>query len=260
MVCAAKQPRQAEVCPNQRGYSLFELIIVIIIVGILATITMRSLRGANETARVEETREELDQLAAAIAGDPALVSGGSRTDFGYIGDVGALPASLDALVQNPGYATWKGPYLRDDFVAASGATNTEFKRDAWGSPYTYTGGLTIGSAGGGSPLTRRIGNSLGDLLDNSVGVVITDLNRIPPGSTYRDSVQTLLTIPDGSGGYRMLIRSPGADGLVMFDSIPIGNHQLQLVYLPDNDTLQRQVAVEPGHDTHLSWQYPRSVW
>jgi len=229
-------------------------------VGILATVTMRSLRSVNETVQVEETREELDQLAQAIAGNPSLISGGSRTDYGYVGDIGALPSTLDALVQNPGFATWNGPYLRDDFSASSGAPNTEFKRDAWGNAYAYSGGVTITSGGGGNPLTRNIANSLSDLVNNSVSVVVTDLNDLPPGSVYRDSVRTILTVPDGSGGYRTTVKYPGTDGLVVFDSVPIGSHSLAMVYLPDTDTLRRKVTVDPGKTAHLTWQYYRSVW
>ena len=73
------------------GYSLFELLAVIIIVGIIASVSMRSMRGSVEVSRVEETKQEMDHLAWAICGNPALISGGVRTDFGYVGDVGALP-------------------------------------------------------------------------------------------------------------------------------------------------------------------------
>ncbi len=245
---------------RERGYSLFELIIVIVIVGILATITMRALRGANETARVERTRQALDRLAYAMTGDPSLVSGGARTDFGYVGDVGALPGSLDALAQDPGLATWKGPYLRDDFLSSGGAVNTTFKTDAWGRPLSYSGGLTITSPGGGSPLTRQVAHSTDELFNNAVSVVISDLSGKPPGTTYRDSVEAVLTVPNGTGGYQTTVKHPGSDGLVEFDGVPIGSHRLRLVYLPQADTLERRVAVEPGHDAHLAWQYYRSVW
>ena len=93
------------------GYSLIELLVVIIILGVIATVAVKSLTGVNDTVRIEETRQELSHLAWAIAGRPKLVSGGQRTDYGYVGDVGSLPVNLTALVQNPGsYSTWDGPY------------------------------------------------------------------------------------------------------------------------------------------------------
>ena len=70
-------------------------------------------------ARTETTIARMDMLARAIAGDPNLISGGVRSDFGYVGDVGALPSNLDQLVTNPGYSTWGGPYVRDEYSAGA---------------------------------------------------------------------------------------------------------------------------------------------
>ncbi|MCK4371866.1 MAG: prepilin-type N-terminal cleavage/methylation domain-containing protein, partial [candidate division Zixibacteria bacterium] len=105
---------------SETGYSLIELIIVIVIVAIIASVAVKSLKGTNEVVRTEETKAELEQLAYAVAGNPAVLSGGARTDYGYVGDVGALPPNLDALVTNPGgYGTWDGPYVRDDFYVTA---------------------------------------------------------------------------------------------------------------------------------------------
>ena len=132
-----------------RGYSIVELLVVIVIIGIITAVALRSLRTVNDTVRTEKTKKELDQLAYAVAGDPNLTSGGGRNDFGYVGDVGAMPPNLDALVSNPGaFATWQGPYLRDDYLPSSGSSNTEFKIDDWGTAYTYAAGNTISSTGG----------------------------------------------------------------------------------------------------------------
>jgi len=129
---------------SQKGYTLIEMVLVLVIIATIATVGLKSLTAVHQTSRFEETRQELDRLAAAIVGDPSFVSGGSRTDFGYVGDVGSLPPNLDALVTNPGgYATWDGPYLGDDF-STDGSSST-FKIDAWGAAYSYSGGVTVAS-------------------------------------------------------------------------------------------------------------------
>ena len=245
---------------SKTGYSLIELVVVIVIIGIITSIAVKSLRSANETVRTEQTKKELDQLAWAIAGDPQLVSGGMRTDFGYVGDVGSMPPNLDALVLSPGYATWDGPYLRDDFYPQDTSSETEFKIDAWGAAYAYTGGLTITSPGGGSPITREIAPSLDHLLRNRVSAVVTDLDNTPPGETYRDSITFLLTYPDGSGSMTTRTRYPAADGFVRFDSIPIGSHLMRVVYVPEHDTLTRRVSVEPGRDCHSTVSLYEDFW
>ncbi len=222
-----------------------ELLVVMIIVAILATVTLRSLRSSTEVARTEETRRELDRLAWAISGNPSLISGGSQTSFGYVGDIGSLPDSLGALVVNPGgYATWDGPYIGDEFTDGSG--DSEYRLDAWGQAYTYTGGITISSGGGGTSITRQIANTTNDLLYNSVVLTITDLDNTPPGADFADSLQLILSYPDGSGSTASITRSPGLDGFVQFDSIPIGRHQLRTIYIPDNDTSLSLVTVYPG--------------
>ncbi len=246
-------------CRQQRGYSLIEMVVVILILGVLTAVTMRSLRGANDAVRVEETRAELDRLAWAVAGNPELTSGGRRTDYGYVGDVGALPADLVALVTNPGLGTWRGPYVRDEFYAAGGGAEISYSLDAWGKPYTLAG-VDISSSGGGSSLTRRIANDADALLRNTVTVVVTDLAAMPPGAVYADSVELLLTIPNGLGSTTTMQANPRPNGTAEFDSIPIGSHLLALVYGPMADTLRRQVTVDPGQHVHLDLQYPAEVW
>jgi len=246
---------------TQTGYSLFELIIVIVIVAILATVAMKSLTSTNEVVRMEETRLELEQLAYAVAGDPTAISGGTRTDYGYLGDVGALPPDLDALVSNPGgLGTWNGPYLLDDFYAAAGGPASEFKIDAWGRPYVYSDGNSIISTGSGGNITRNIANSADDLLYNALTVTVVDLDNDPPGMTYRDSVRVVLVHPDGAGGYRSRSVYPDANGLLVFDSIPIGRQTLRTVYLPTNDTLTRLVNIDPDRDSYLQTQLSSDVW
>ena len=177
---------------SKSGYSLLELVIVIIIVAIIATVAMKSLSGTNEVVRFEETKLELQQLAWAIAGNQGLVSGGARSDFGYVGDVGALPVNLDALVTNPGgLGTWDGPYVHDDFYSTAGGVSSEFKSDAWGVAYQYSGGSNIVSNGSGSTITRNIANSTDDLLYNQLTITVVDIDNDSPGSVYKDSVRLI---------------------------------------------------------------------
>ena len=244
---------------SQAGYSLIELVLVLVIIGIIASIAFRSLGTVTETARVEETRSEMERLADAITGDPNSVSGGHRIDYGYLGDVGALPPNLDALVANPGgYATWNGPYIRDRF--SSGGADTYYKVDAWGAPYAYSGGLTITSNGGGSSLTRRLANSNAELLSNNVRGVILDIDGTPPGPLERDSVIVRLYHPDGTGGLRTRVINPGSDGFYQLDSVPVGSHELQVIYEPTDDTLTRRIDINPGADFYSEIHFYGNIW
>ena len=243
---------------SQHGHSLVEIVVVIIILGVISVIAVGSLRSSGETARVERTEQKLDRLAKAIAGDPALVSSGVRTDYGYVGDVGALPPNMDVLGSNSlGYATWQGPYIFDEI--SEGGTADDYQRDAWGVQITRAGTLLI-SGGSGSNLSRPIANSVDDLLYNRVSVVVTDLNGTPPGETYDDSLLIVLDHPNGGGGVSIRQINPAPDGMAEFDSIPIGLHRLRLVYVPDNDTLESRVAVNPGDHAYAEAHWWQDLW
>ena len=82
-------------CP--RGFTVVELVIVIVITGILMTVAMRAGVTISRTARVEETRQKLEAVEFAIAGNPALNNNGVRSDFGYVGDIGTLPDIMIVL-------------------------------------------------------------------------------------------------------------------------------------------------------------------
>ncbi len=243
---------------STNGYSLIELIVVIVIVGILAGVTMRSLRSANDTSRTEETKAELNRLAEAIVGTPDQSVGGVRTSYGYIGDNGSLPPNLSALLTNPGYSTWNGPYIHDQLSIGG---NDEFTRDAWGVAYVYnTATATITSTGGGTSISRKLAANPTDLTINRVTATVVDLKKHCPGATYRDSVKFVLSVPNGSGSLVNRIKYPSNDGYVQFDSIPIGLHELRTIYLPTGDTLTRRVNVEPGTGYHAEITLPRQVW
>lgn len=243
---------------SQQGYTLIELVLVLVIIGILTSIGLKSLTAVNQTSRIETTRLELDLLAEAIAGDPSLVAGGARSDFGYVGDVGALPPNLDALISNPGgYATWDGPYFGDKF--SIDGSSSSFKFDAWGVAYSYSG-AAISSTGNGFLMTRQLAHSIDALLYNNFSAVITDLDLTPPGPTYKDSVRLVLTIPDGIGGYANITRTPRSDGYLSIDSLPIGLHLLRTIYIPTADTLNRMIQVNPGQTAHCDVILAEDLW
>ena len=244
---------------NNSGYSLFELVVVMVILSILVTASMRSMQNSVDIAKTEETKEELQELASAIVGDPELISGGKRINYGYVGDIGALPSSLNDLVTDPGYATWDGPYIKDDFYASSGSSESEFLIDGWGQTYSYTG-IAISSTGGSTTITRELANNTNEILYNSASFNIVDLDFCPPGLIDKDSVQFNLIYPNGLGSYQTDSKFPSAGGFVKFDSIPIGQQTLSVIELKNNDTLTQNIHINPNSSIHTNIQVPTSLW
>lgn len=112
------------------GFTLVEILLVVVIIGILSGLIATRLSGKTEDARIARAK-------ADISGSLSLA-----LDL-FEQDVGRYPTTeegLSALVTNPGVEGWKRSYLRG-----------ELKNDPWDTPYVYTfegeGEYTLSSAG-----------------------------------------------------------------------------------------------------------------
>ncbi|HOP07441.1 MAG TPA: hypothetical protein PLF13_09135 [candidate division Zixibacteria bacterium] len=238
---------------SRAGFGLIELTVLIVVIGIMAAVALQSAQTSVDDSREVETREEMQALSYAIVGDPNLMSGGQRSDFGYVGDIGAFPPNLQALYSNPGaYTTWDGPYFPIKFQGDS----SNYRYDAWGAPYVYDGALTITSSGSGSNIVQSLGHSTTDFLYNEVTGTIADSSGSAPGTDFDDSVRIEVVIPNGSGHTTIKTAPVSAVGTFTLDSLPIGLHPVRAIYLPENDTLSRFVAVMPRNRGTLVFHFP----
>jgi len=237
---------------NHSGFGLIELTVLVIVLGILTAVTMQSMTAAVQDLRRVKTEREMEILARAIVGNPDETVQGIRSDFGYIGDIGAFPPSLQALYRNPGgLATWDGPYLPPGFVQDSVGLAT----DEWGRPYLYGGGTVITSTGSGQPITRRLADAAADYLLNSLSGTIRDANDSLPGAIYRDSVDVKISVPDGLGAILTKTYRPSAAGAFRLDSLPAGQHLMRIIYRPEVDTLLRYVTILPRHKSTSDFKF-----
>jgi general secretion pathway protein G len=98
---------------QKKGFTLIEIMLVVIILGILAAMVVPKLTGRSDEARRSVAKTDIQSnLALAI-------------DL-YEVDTGEYPTSLDDLLRAPSQASgWKGPYLKKKSL------------DPWSRDYIY---------------------------------------------------------------------------------------------------------------------------
>jgi len=101
---------------RQHGFTLVELLVVMVILGMLASLVLPNFFGQAEKARLKTTKVQISTLSSALDA--------------FALDVGRYPdrnEGLEALIKAPsGVPQWDGPYLKKDVP-----------KDAWGNPYEY---------------------------------------------------------------------------------------------------------------------------
>jgi general secretion pathway protein G len=100
---------------SQKGFTLVELIVVMVIIGMLAALVFPRLipkvgkgRQSAAKAQIELLGQALDQFRLDTGRYPSTSEG------------------LNALMVNPGIPNWDGPYLKK-----------AVPNDSWGKPYNY---------------------------------------------------------------------------------------------------------------------------
>lgn len=122
---------------NQKGFTLIEVAIVVVLLGILSVGAYVAYTSFVDQARIDTTTQEMLTLKRAIVGSAEVTSGGRFSQQGYLGDVGNVPPTLQNLVTNVAGAPawnsytrrgWNGPYIDG---------STDYLNDGWGNPYQY---------------------------------------------------------------------------------------------------------------------------
>ena len=145
---------------KQSGFTIVELLIVIVVIGILAGISIVAYSGIQRNAQVSSVRADLENLQKAM--------------LMYRVDVGTLPPGADFYSNTtmPPPSTWVN--IVNALKTGGYITTNGLERDPWGQYYWYDNNdCTIGQ-GGSSPL-RSVGpdGALSTSDDITVNIVTT---------------------------------------------------------------------------------------
>ncbi len=97
---------------KRKGFTLVELLVVIVILAMLSGIVAPKFFAQIEKARYDSCRSKMTPIESAI--DTFLLN------------TNTYPATLEDLVVDPGLAGWAGPYLKESQLY-----------DPWDRPYIY---------------------------------------------------------------------------------------------------------------------------
>jgi general secretion pathway protein G len=112
-------PQQRRPRSNQDGFTLIEIMVVILILGLLATIVVQSLRGATDKAKRVKAQADISEIKTGL-------------DRYYL-DSGSYPTTdqgLASLVSAPSGGRVPANY-------ESGGYLQSIPRDPWGNAYFY---------------------------------------------------------------------------------------------------------------------------
>ena len=112
--------------PRQRGMTLIEILVVLVLIGVVMGIVGSKFIGQGEEAKRKAAKIEINQI-------------GNTLDLFKL-EVGRYPTTsegLQALITAPSGATnWNGPYWK----------NATLPKDPWGNEYKYSSPSTHGGA------------------------------------------------------------------------------------------------------------------
>ena len=96
-----------------RGFTLVELLLVLVILALIAGLVLPGIIGKAEGAKIRAASSQISRLAMSV-------------ETFYL-DTGATPDRLEDLVEEPASVNgWNGPYVKNSLL-----------KDPWGEEYQY---------------------------------------------------------------------------------------------------------------------------
>ncbi|HHT9135443.1 MAG TPA: hypothetical protein ACFYD2_11115 [Candidatus Avalokitesvara rifleensis] len=230
---------------SENGFTPIDIVVILAVFGVLLGTMIPLNIQILQKKRELQTVDELDKLSTAVTGNPVIVLNEARTQFGYVGDMGNLPSSLEDLYKKgsqPSHsfntskkigAGWNGPYISPEIVEHLETLDA----DAFGNDYEYTTTAFTDSSTGAPALGRALSKGKDGTSGTSDDLSLTFFD-----SQVRSLVFGLIKddVGDGVGGVVVTMNYPSngvltstntttdGTGFYTFDNIPYGNRSVTL--------------------------------
>ena len=220
-----------------KAFSLVEIIIVLVIVGIFSSITYLSVVNIMERERIYQTQWELKLWKNFCIGNSETKIGVVRSDFGYFGRTG-----------------------RYDYTVAELKTVAKFSEDmlydSWGNAYEIVivdGDLVIRSPKFSEKLINNVATSFSG---NKLIGVITDksgssINTSDTGIYEIRAKNVYSSHPKYSSPYTT---NPNSDSAFEINNVYIGVYEVRCV-VAGVDTLYNYCGVAPGKNAFVTFVF-----
>jgi len=251
---------------NRKGFTLVEVIVILVVLSILAAMAVPVALRIFERTAEDTTREEMDNIKKALLGNPQKLQTSFRNDFGYLGDIGCLPSTagggLDRLLTQGSLlawtfdstkqagAGWKGPYI-------TGTPGEDFKKDQLGNDYVYT------PVAGACPLTATLASNGPDGLPSTADDITTNIVANDTTATIRGTVKNTsgtglaavpveLYYPSNGTLTTSTPATTDANGNYSFSSVPFGARAVKPN--PNLVLVAGSVQVQGGNNNDIQFQ------
>lgn len=249
--------RSGQAARRDSGFTLIEMVTALAVAGALAAMIGVVVSRALQSSREGQTQEQVRRIYNAVVGDP------TRGSFGYLGDMGRLPATLSELVTQGGQTAfhttshegtigygWRGPYLTSPF------TSTDLFTDAWGQTLSYTnsGGTAGQIISGGPDGTLSNADDISypvQIPVNTTGklLVTVTVNQIPQPSGLSVSVYSASNGDQGTA----VTQTTAVAGAVPFSfTVPHGPSAIKVTHTQGAITVTRTVTVQVAAGTQTA--------
>jgi len=216
------------------GFTLIELMVVIVILGFLVAMMPRVFASKDDQNRFDQTLKGLLEIKKALLGSSGVYANGQRQFSGYIADIGGLPPLEDVLgtpgdtsddqpdgLWNQGtppdwpdweykagsrtWMGWRGPYIE--------APPDDVLKDAWGNPFLFSvtdGNMTIKSLGA-------------DWLDGGSGYD-EDITMVIRRMQYEAPVAGMVGAFNGTADLKIYFPSSGSESNLTIANLTSGDY------------------------------------